>query len=142
MIDVIDKAGGLTKNANTRFINLSKILNDGEVIVVYSNAEIKKAEKEKIIYVDTPCVCEEIKNDSCYNENSSSQNNNNVSNIININSASLGELMTLSGIGESKAKAIIKYREENGKFISVEDIIKVNGISETIYSKIKNNITI
>ena len=48
--------------------------------------------------------------------------------------------MTLSGIGESKAKAIIEYREKNGEFKKLEDIMNVSGIGEAAYSKIKNNI--
>ena len=56
--EVISLSGGLTKNANTRFINLSKTVKDGEVIVIYSNSEIKNATKTKTItntvYVDTP----------------------------------------------------------------------------------------
>ncbi len=135
-IDAINASGGLTKTANTRFINLSKVLNDGDVIVIYSNDEIKKAQKQQTIYVETPCVCEEIKNDACY------QDTNNTGNKININTATLEELMTLSGIGESKAKAIIEYRNTNGNFTSIEDITKVSGISETIFNKIKENITI
>lgn len=61
---------------------------------------------------------------------------------ININDATKEELMTLSGIGEAKAESIIKYRTENGKFIKCEDIIKVSGISEKIYEKIKEDITV
>jgi len=136
VIDAIKVAGGITDDANTRFINLSKKLYDGDVIVVYSNKEIKNAQKENIIYVETPCVCEEVKNDACYKEETNSTNNK-----ININSATIEELKTLDGIGESKAKAIIEYRNINGKFNSIEDITKVNGISETIYIKIKENIT-
>ena len=139
--DLVSLAGGLTKNANTRFINLSKILNDGEVVVIYSNSEIEKAKKTNTIYVNTPCVCEEIKNDACYNEETD-ENLNTSDGKININTSSLEELMTLSGIGESKAKAIIEYREKNGSFKNIEDIVNVSGISETIYAKIKNNITI
>ncbi len=136
--DAVNEAGGLLKTANTRFINLSKVLNDGDVIVIYSNDEIKKAKKANTIYVETPCVCEEIKNDSCYNDTSSNEN----MNLININTASLEQLMTLNGIGESKAKAIIEYRQTNGNFSKIEDIINVSGISETIYNKIKNSITV
>lgn len=135
-IDLINEAGGLLNNANTRFINLSKELKDGDAIVIYTNEEIEEAKKSNIIYVETPCVCEEVKNDACYNEN-----NNNDSKI-NINEATLEELMTLSGIGEAKAKSIIEYRETNGKFNNIEDIINVQGISETIFNKIKENITI
>lgn len=151
VIDAIKSAGGLNKDANTRFINLSKILNDGDAIVIYNNSEIKKAQKAEKIIVETPCVCEEIKNDACYKEevtNTTEINKNDNSNnkviaaSININTATIEQLMTLTGIGEAKAKSIIKYREENGKFNVIEDIIKVSGISETIFSKIKNNITV
>lgn len=150
--DLINIAGGLSKNANTRFINLSKVLVDGDVIVIYSNSEIKNAKKTETIVVETPCICEEIKNDACIVENISIDEklNDKEDNIIkdptnekiNINTAIEEELETLSGIGDSKAKAIIQYRNENGLFKSIEDLVKVSGISEAIFSKIKENITI
>lgn len=145
--DLIEMSGGLKKNANTRFINLSKELKDGDAIVIYSNKEIEDAKKDKTIIVETPCVCEEINNDACVVENISSESNienstNMVNGKVNINTATIEELTTLSGIGESKAKAIIEYRIKNGLYSSIEDIKKVNGISETIYSKIKENINI
>ena len=136
--DAIIASGGLLKNANTRFINLSKILNDGDVIVVYSNEEIKKAQKEEKIIVETPCICEEIKNDSCYKEDKENE----VISKININTATMNELIKLNGIGESKAKLIIEYRTKNGKFKDIKEIMNIKGISETIFSKIKENITI
>ena len=136
--DAIKAAGGLSKGANTRFINLSKTLNDGDVIVVYSDSEIKKAQKTNTIVVETPCVCEEVKNDACYKEDTATAD----SKLVNINTATLEELLSLSGIGEAKAKAIIEYRQINGNFNTIEDIIKVSGISETIFSKIKNYITV
>ncbi len=135
--DAIEASGGLAKNANTRFINLSKRLKDGDVIVIYSNEEIENAKKEEKIVVETPCVCEEIKNDACYKEDSQEINIK-----VNINIANLSELMTLDGIGESKAKLIIEYRTQNGNFKDIKDIMKVKGISETLFSKIKENITI
>ena len=154
--DLILLSGGITKNANTRFVNLSKVLKDGDVIVIYSNNEIKNATKTKTItntvYVDTPCICEEVKNDACLVENLKIEDpvvetkNETIieedNNKININTATKEELMSLSGIGESKAKAIIDYRDKNGVFKDIKDIVNVNGISETIYSKIKDNITI
>ncbi|MGM9875176.1 MAG: helix-hairpin-helix domain-containing protein [Bacilli bacterium] len=136
--DAIIASGGLLKNANTRFINLSKILNDGDVIVIYSNEEIKKAQKEERIIVETPCICEEIKNDSCYKEDKENE----VISKININTATMNELIKLNGIGESKAKLIIEYRTKNGKFKDIKEIMNIKGISETIFSKIKENITI
>ena len=68
VVDAIKEAGGVEDNANTRFINLAKLLSDGDVIVIYSNEEIKEAKKQDVIYVETPCVCEEVKNDACYKE--------------------------------------------------------------------------
>lgn len=135
--DAIDAAGGLSKNANTRFINLSKLLSDGDVVVIYSNEEIEDAKKEDKIVVETPCICEEVKNDACYKEETTNTNGK-----ININTATINELMTLTGIGESKAKLIIEYRTQNGNFKDIKDIMKVKGISETLFSKFKENITI
>jgi len=62
--------------------------------------------------------------------------------IININSASYEEFLTLPGIGPTKAKAIIDYREQNGYFSSIEELINVNGIGESIFSKIKDRIKV
>lgn len=140
VIDVINEAQGLTGNANTRYINLSKILEDGDAIVIYSNDEIENASKEEKIEVTTPCVCEDV-NSACI-ENNTNKENNQTSEKININTATQEELTSLSGIGEAKAKSIIKYREENGNFKSIEDIMKVSGISENLFAKIKENITV
>lgn len=141
--DIIKKAGGLTKNSNTRFVNLSKKVNDGDVIVIYSNKEIEDAMKEKIIYVETPCICEEV-NNACIDDNIKNDNeqieNDNV--LININNASFEKLLKLNGIGEAKAKAIVEYRENNGLFKSIDDIKNVSGISEKVFEGIKDFITI
>ena len=150
VIDAIKSSGGLKKNANTRFINLSKELKDGDVIVIYSNEEIEKANETKTIIVETPCICEEVKNDGCILENNTNQdqsdsivnNGSGESKLININTANKEELMELNGIGESKAIAIIEYRESIGYFKSIDDILNVNGISENTFEKIKSNITI
>lgn len=140
VIDVINEAQGLTGNANTRYINLSKILEDGDAIVVYSNDEIENASKEEKIEVTTPCVCEDV-NSACI-ENNTTKETSQTNGKININTATQEELTSLSGIGEAKAKSIIKYREENGNFKSIEDIMKVSGISENLFAKIKENITV
>ncbi len=138
VIDVINEAQGLTSNANTRYINLSKTLEDGDAIVIYSNQEIEQASKEEKIEVTTPCVCEDV-NNACIENNI---NNSETNGKININTASIEQLTTLTGIGDAKAKAIIQYREENGNFNTIEDIMKVSGISENIFAKIKENITV
>ena len=157
VIDVIQKAGGLKEDANTEYINLSKKVTDEMIIIIYSNNEVEKfkeTEKE-IIYIEYECICPDNINDTCITENDIVNTNgvkekekeesnetitNSKDNLISINNATLEELMTLSGIGQSKAQAIIDYREENGKFENLEDIMKVSGIGESAYSKIKDNI--
>ena len=61
---------------------------------------------------------------------------------LDLNTASREQLMTLPGIGESKADAIIRYREENGSFSSAEDIMNISGIKERVYSQIRDRITV
>ena len=62
--------------------------------------------------------------------------------IININTASVSELMTLDGIGEVKAQAIIDYREEHGGFLTTQEITSVKGIGEKTFEKIKDKICV
>ena len=62
--------------------------------------------------------------------------------MVNINTASLEELTALPGIGESIAGKVIRYREENGSFSCVEDIMKINGIKNKLFEKIKDRITV
>ena len=136
VIDAIEKAGGLKKNANTDNINLSKRLASEMVIVVYTDNEIKKGKKS--LECDTKCECEVIEINNCIETETKVTQ----SDKVNINKASIEELMTLSGVGESKAKAIIEYREENGNFKSIEEIKNVSGIGEALFENIKAGITI
>ena len=142
VIDVIEKAGGLTENADTSVINLSKKISDEMVIIIYSHEEVNEFGKTKEIEKQ---VLMECKNNEIYSlENNACieiDNSTTISGKININTASKEELMTLTGIGESKANDIIKYRETNGPFKSIEDLTKVNGIGESTLANIKENIT-
>lgn len=61
---------------------------------------------------------------------------------VNINTASAKQLQTLEGIGAAKARAIIKYREENGDFVNKSDLLLVNGIGQRLYETIKESITV
>lgn len=142
VIDVIEKAGGLTEQADTSVINLSKKINDEMVIIIYSEQEVRDFEKTKEIekQVETKCLQKDensLKNDACI-----TTNNNNPVGKININTASKEELMTLNGIGESKANDIIKYRETNGNFETIEDIKKITGIGDNVFAKIQEDITV
>lgn len=152
VIDVINKAGGLKENSNTEYINLSKKITDEMIIIIYSNDEVRKfkeVEKE-VIYIEYECVCPDNKNDACINsddvvntngvKDSLENETDKEDNLISINTGTLEELMTLTGIGKSKAQAIIEYREQNGEFKKLEDIMNVSGIGESAYSKIKDNI--
>ena len=64
------------------------------------------------------------------------------SGLVNLNTATKEELMTLKGIGEAKAEDIIRYREKSGGFKKIEDIMKISGIKEAGFQKIKDNITV
>lgn len=143
IIDVIEVAGGLTENANTTVINLSKKITDEMVIIIYSNREVEDFKKTKELEkkVIDNCIQKDehaLKNDACIEQDTIVTTNTKVS----INKATLEELMTLTGIGEAKAKDIIKYREEHGDFKSIEDLKNVNGIGDSIFDKIKESITI
>ena len=140
VIDVIEASGGLTENADTSVINLSKKISDEMVIIIYSRDQVKNFEEtkkqEKIIQEK----CEEpdensLKNGACIS------NNETLNGKVNINTASKEELMSLNGIGESKADTIIQYREQS-PFQTIEDLLKVPGIGENIFAQIKENIIV
>ena len=118
--DLINIAGGVTEEGDLSKINRAEKLNNHEVVVI-PNINDEESEGETII---------------------SSTINNNKDNKININTANSAELDSLSGIGPSKAEAIIKYREENGNFKTIEEIKNVTGIGEGLFEKFKENITI
>lgn len=115
----VKAAGGFTSKASWESVNQAEKMKDGQQIYVPSEEEA---------------------------EGSSSGNTAGGSGTsagkVNINTAGREELMTLSGIGESKAEDIIAYREEHGPFSKTEDIMKIQGIKEGIYNKIKDSITI
>ena len=151
VIDIINKAGGLTKRSNTDHINLSKKLKDESVIIIYSDDEIEKFIKDnkeiKTIIKYEPIEIEKecpnnINNSNIIEEKKDNKTEDNSSDkLININSATKEELMTLTGVGESKAELIISYRNVS-KFENIEDIKKVKSIGDSLFEKIKDNITV
>lgn len=146
VLDVVKKAGGFTKNADTNYINLSKRIKDEMVILIYTKEEIQKMKEGEgsAVIVEGNCHCPEIKNDGCLDFENVITNEEvkKPSGKINLNTATLKELITLSGIGSSKADAIIRYRNEHGKFQTIEEVKKVKGIGDAVYEKIKDQITI
>ena len=134
--DLIVKAGGLLKDADTSTINLSKRLEDEMIIIVYSKNEITNFTKTQDDLKKKLEICEnKLKNDACIKENVSKTNK------VNINEASIDELEKLSGIGRSKAEAIIEYRKKS-MFKSIDEIMNVDGIGESLFASIKENITV
>ena len=115
--DLIEEAGGLLDDADTSTLNLSQKVKDQMVIYV-----LKHGEKPKQI------------SDGGISSSSGD--------VININTANLEQLMKISGVGKTKAEAIIAHREKNGDFKKKEDITKVRGIGKSTFEKIKDKIEV
>ena len=133
VMDVISLAGGLLEDADTSLINLAKVVSDEMTIIIYSKEEVS-SDKEECL-----CDCPLINNDACIKEEDTKVEEDNY---VNINTCSKEELMSINGIGEAKAKAIIDYREKNGNFNTIEDIRNVSGIGDALFEKIKAYITV
>ena len=117
MFEAIEAAGGITEDAHETVLNLAEVLEDGQQIYIPSRKEVETQEKTE----------KEAEKDDGK---------------INLNSASKEELMTLSGIGEVKAQAIISYREEHGGFQSIEELTEVAGIKDASFQKVKDQIKV
>lgn len=115
LFELIELAGGLTENADITNVNLAEKLKDESLIRIYS-----KQEKEE----------------NGYDDHGMSNGK------ININTASKELLMTLNGIGETKAERIIYYRNTYGHFRRIEDIMNVSGIGVKTFEAIKADITV
>ncbi|MCI8455086.1 MAG: hypothetical protein HFE84_10815 [Lachnospiraceae bacterium] len=117
VFEAIEQAGGFTKEAAAESLNLAAEVSDGMKLKVLSEAELE--------------ILPELV-----------QAEDRQANLVNLNTASEAELMTLPGIGESRAKDIIRYREQSGGFQKIEDIMKVSGIKDAGFQKIKDRITV
>jgi len=121
IIDAIALAGGLLPNADGRVLNLASKLTDEMVIYVPEVGE----------------VAPEIKSIPTQQEETSEGQS-----LVNINTADETQLMTLSGIGPSKAKAILAYRNEHGQFNTIEDLKSVTGIGDRTFENLKDFISV
>lgn len=113
--DAVRMAGGMTQEADCDYVNLAQLLTDGEKLYIPSVREAMELEQRMEEEADG---------------------------LVNINTAGADKLCTLPGIGESRARDIISYREQNGSFASIEDIMKVPGIKAAAFEKIKEKITV
>ena len=115
IVSAVEAAGGFLPDAATEAVNLAKRLEDGMQIVVPTTAEAEAQRKE--------VSRQEAR-------------------LVNLNTASVAELCTLSGIGEAKAEAILAYRTEIGAFSSIEQLKEVTGIGESLFNQIKSSVYI
>lgn len=114
LVDVILLAGGFREEAQPDSINQASIAMDGQQIYIPSKDEVLTIQSTHTEY----------------------------SGKININKAGIEELMTLPGIGKAKAESILKYRTDHGFFSSIEDIMNIQGIKESVFGKISDLIDI
>ena len=122
VFEAVSAAGGLTDAAEARSLNQAELLQDGQKIVVLNREEAKARREAK-----------QSGQDSDNGENTG---------LVNLNTASKSELMSLPGIGEVKAQAIITYRESHGKFNSIEEIKQIDGIKDSVFEKIRDKIRV
>ena len=133
VFEAIDLAGGLREDAAVSYINLARMVEDGERVYVPNLEEIAKLNDGRL---DIHLFLEMV--GSGENSNSSAAS----SGKVNINQAGLDELMTLSGIGPSKARSIMDYREQHGRFNTIEELMNVSGIGTSTFEKIKEFVTL
>lgn len=123
--DVVNMAGGFKKDAAEDYLNLAERISDGSKIHVPSKKEVRKIDNK----------------DDNKDHVRNTEDNSSADVRININTASKEELMTLPGIGEAKADAVISYRESIGKFENTEQLMEISGIKGGVYNKISAYIT-
>lgn len=122
--DVIKLSGGLIDQADTKSINLAQKLTDEMVVYVASIGEVTTS------------------NVVVAGEDSRKSSTSDATDKININTADLTQLQKLSGVGLKKAQDIINYREQNGDFKNIEDLVNVSGIGEKSIEKLKESIRV
>ncbi len=137
IIDAINAAGGKTEEADLSRINLAYVVEDGVQIYVPSITEVANiGEDEKNDYIREDAGEGIIISTATQEEGEEKQTK------VNINTANLEKLQTLPGIGESTARKIVEYREQNGKFQSIEDIKNVSGIGDSKFNSLKDLIIV
>ncbi len=149
LVDVIYKAGGLRKDAILSDVNMTTPVTDGTSIYISSKTDTEEIKKTEIKKDETKSLEKNIKSESVSSKKRQSKeykklSSNQVKNdgLLNLNSATEEDLNNLPGIGETLAKNIISYRNKNGRFRTLSDLDKVEGIGKKKFKKLKNKVTI
>ena len=130
VFQAIEMAGGLTEEADSLYLNQAAIVTDGQQIRVYTKEETEKmTDAGQQPYPETGDI---VPGNAAFGDAGSQK--------ININLAGKEELMTLSGIGESRAEQIIAYRTEHNGFGSIEELMQIDGIKEKTFNKLKDKL--
>ncbi|GHU43577.1 ComE operon protein 1 [Clostridia bacterium] len=125
IFEAVERAGGMLPTADLSSLNQAKPLEDGQMVYVFTQGEMA-AEPER--------AGEQV--------GATDGKGSKADGLVNINTASKADLMGLPGIGEAKAEIIVSFREENGAFSAIEDLMKITGIKEGVFSKIKDKIKV
>lgn len=140
IIDAVEAGGGFLPEADEACCNLAEEIVDGCQIYIMTKTEsCADGQTEKKAGIQTSPDSDMQTTDRNVRSNSAPALENG---LVNLNTADIAALMTLPGIGESRAKAIISYREQHGAFAKIEDIMKISGIKQAAFSKIKDKITV
>ena len=140
IIDAVEAGGGFLPEADEACCNLAEEIVDGCQIYIMTKSEsCTDGQTEKKAGIQTSPYGDMQTTDRNVRSNSTTALDNG---LVNLNTADVAALMTLPGIGESRAKAIISYREQHGAFAQIEDIMKISGIKQAAFSKIKDKITV
>ena len=140
IIDAVEAGGGFLPETDEACCNLAEEIVDGCQIYIMTKSEsCAEGQTEKKAGIQTSPDSDMQTTDRNVRSNSTTALENG---LVNLNTADVAALMTLPGIGESRAKAIISYREQHGAFAKIEDIMKISGIKQAAFSKIKDKITV
>ncbi|USG63910.1 ComEA family DNA-binding protein [Brevibacillus ruminantium] len=131
--DAVTKAGGVLPEGDVERINLAELLTDGSAVIIPERGARSACEQQEVhsaltapaspITANGPSASGETKG-------------------VNLNTASLEELMTLPGVGEARAKAILQYRNEKGGFRSSDELKKISGIGDKMYDRMKDQVRV
>ena len=140
IFEAVEMAGGFTAEAADGYLNLAAAITDGMKIQVPDKTQAADPKWQQTAGMSGTASAPGSLGGTGSMEAGSGGSQPSVK--VNLNTATKEELMTLTGVGQSRAEDIIRYREKNGGFARIEDIMKVSGIKEASFEKIKDQITV